>query len=327
MKRNCVLPPLPRTGLVGCSDLPISAARIGDRVALAARNVAYGERVAYQCPVLHKVERKAGQLFISFAAAEQGLVARDATDGAIRDLFLVDTAGKPIPVKAKLVGATLQIDLGDASATPEVYYAWGNRPNGNLYSQDGLPVLPFRLAPLRWTVKSCAGRSLELTSNQPLDAATAKKPTAYATSVGKVTKAELLDNGMGVRLTMDRPWKTGMPITVRFPGFTGAGRQLLVQDMTFSLLPGRTVTGDLLQEFTVGGLRRGIDPVAVITAEQPSELAPAADSRERVDAGAERRWAVRSGTTAWAADQCACRRTGLPICREQAHRAALAGQR
>lgn len=138
---------------------------LADRMALAARAMAYGEKVVHMGPVFQKVQRNGDKMTLHFANAEDGLVAKDlkelkikyprnvdvvtakeAGDGKIQDIALVTPDGSVRPVDAKVDGKTVVVQFdGDMPAGTTLYYAWRRYPAGNLYNKANLPALPFRV--------------------------------------------------------------------------------------------------------------------------------------------------------------------------------------
>lgn len=130
----------------------------GQRLALAARAVAYGEKIEYSGPVFRSARWEGARLVLSFDHAD-GLMTRvvpaspatpatsaPAASAAVTDLFVTDKDGAVLRVAtAKVENGAVVIDMGDkASAAARLYYAWRTYPQGNLFNAAGLPAAPFR---------------------------------------------------------------------------------------------------------------------------------------------------------------------------------------
>jgi len=114
---------------------------IGERLALAARAVAYGEKLVYSGPVFKSVAFKDFTATITFDSIGQGLEARN---GDLTGFELAGEDGAFVPATAKIVGDTVEVSSLGVTAPKWVRYAWSNTPTGNLFNRDGLPASPFR---------------------------------------------------------------------------------------------------------------------------------------------------------------------------------------
>jgi sialate O-acetylesterase len=112
----------------------------GERLALAARALAYGEKVEYSGPLLESARREGDEVILTFTHAE-GLSARD---GELRQ-FEAAPAGqqKFTAVKARTDGGKVRLDVTGLAGPLVVRYAWREWPDGNLCNAAGLPASPF----------------------------------------------------------------------------------------------------------------------------------------------------------------------------------------
>jgi sialate O-acetylesterase len=142
---------VPHTAMVVAIDLgewndihPGNKKPIGDRLALAARAIAYGERdVVYSGPVYRSHEVEGNRIWINFTGVGTGLIS---IDGASLTQFEVAGADKKfVWAKAKIEDNKVVV-WSDLVSTPMyVRYAWADNPAGaNLYNKEGLPATPFR---------------------------------------------------------------------------------------------------------------------------------------------------------------------------------------
>ena len=56
---------------------PVKKKPVGERLALAARGVAYGEKIEYSGPIFKSIKTKGNELVVSFDHADGGLEVRD----------------------------------------------------------------------------------------------------------------------------------------------------------------------------------------------------------------------------------------------------------
>jgi len=114
---------------------------VGARLALAARAVAYGERVEYSGPVFAGMKVRGGKTTLSFTHVGGGLVAKD---GALKGFTIAGSDNKFIPAEAVISGSTVIVSSKEVTQPVAVRYGWANVPDVNLFNKDGLPATPFR---------------------------------------------------------------------------------------------------------------------------------------------------------------------------------------
>jgi sialate O-acetylesterase len=114
---------------------------VGARLALAARAMAYGERIIYSGPVFrtHKVE--GDRVVLSFDHVGSGLIAKD---GPLRGFTIAGADKNFRPATSKIQGETVVVSSPEVSAPVAVRYGWANVPDVNLFNREGLPASPFR---------------------------------------------------------------------------------------------------------------------------------------------------------------------------------------
>jgi sialate O-acetylesterase len=119
---------------------PTDKKPVGERLALAARGLVYGERLEYSGPLFESHYVDGASVVLKFSHIGGGLVARD---GELKG-FTIAGADKVFrPAHAKIVGDTVEV-FGDQLQNPTaVRYAWANVPEGNLFNNAGLPASPF----------------------------------------------------------------------------------------------------------------------------------------------------------------------------------------
>jgi sialate O-acetylesterase len=111
---------------------------VAARLALAARSVAYGERVAYQSPLFRQVSGEPGGKRIWFDHAE-GLTSRGA---AVVGFEIAGPDRRFVPATARIDGESVVV-TGAVSKPSYVRYNWSNVVPGSLYNAAGLPMSTF----------------------------------------------------------------------------------------------------------------------------------------------------------------------------------------
>ncbi len=141
----------PRTAMVvttDCGDAndihPPRKQPVGARLALAARAVAYGERIEYSGPVFEALKVKGAKATLTFTHLGGGLVAKG---GPLEGFTLAGRDGAFHPAHAAIHGKTVVVTSDAVPSPVEVRYGWANVPDGNLFNKAGLPASPFRTPP------------------------------------------------------------------------------------------------------------------------------------------------------------------------------------
>jgi len=120
---------------------PTKKVPVGERLALAARGIAYGENVEYSGPVFQKLQAKGGKAILSFNHVGRGLEARD---GGLQGFAVCGEDKKFVWAKAEIVGKTVVVSSPEVAKPVAVRYGWADCPVVNLWNQAGLPATPFR---------------------------------------------------------------------------------------------------------------------------------------------------------------------------------------
>jgi sialate O-acetylesterase len=120
---------------------PTDKEPVGQRLALAARALAYGEKLEYSGPEFDKMSVRKDRAVISFKHTGGGLAAKG---GALRGFTIAGPDKKYVPAAAKMNGDTIEVYSDQVPAPIAVRYGWSNLADGNLYNQAGLPASPFR---------------------------------------------------------------------------------------------------------------------------------------------------------------------------------------
>ncbi len=116
---------------------------VGERLALAARGVAYGEELVHSGPVYRGHRVRGERVVIDFDHAAGGLVARGG--GAPRGFAVAGEDRRFVWAEAAIEGERVAVWSRSVPRPVAVRYAWADNPAGaNLYNRAGLPAAPFR---------------------------------------------------------------------------------------------------------------------------------------------------------------------------------------
>ncbi len=139
---------VPKTGIAVTIDLgdpqdihPKNKAPVAERLALAARAVAYGEKLVSSGPTFDKLTVDQGKVIVRFSDIGGGLVARA---GPLAGFELGRSDGTCVFADAQIRGDTVVLSSPDAPSPVAVRYAWANFPRCTLFNAEGLPAAPFR---------------------------------------------------------------------------------------------------------------------------------------------------------------------------------------
>ncbi|MBI2844480.1 MAG: sialate O-acetylesterase [Armatimonadetes bacterium] len=113
----------------------------GARLALAARAIAYRQRITYQGPVYRSLRIEGDRAIISFDWADAGLEARG---GELTGFAVAGADGKFLTAKAEILGSEVAVWSPDVPHPTAVRYGWSGYPVVNLFNKEGLPASPFR---------------------------------------------------------------------------------------------------------------------------------------------------------------------------------------
>ena len=127
---------------------PKQKAPVGQRLALAARAIAYAEEdLVYSGPVFSESETKGNKVTLEFDHVGSGLMSKG---GSLRGFAIAGKDGKFVAATAEIVtekdkpASTIVVHSPEVSEPAAVRYGWANYPTGNLWNKDGLPASPFR---------------------------------------------------------------------------------------------------------------------------------------------------------------------------------------
>jgi sialate O-acetylesterase len=139
---------LPKIGMAVITDVgdkddihPTNKRVVGQRLALAARGVAYGERIPYSGPIARRVTFSRGQATVTFAFDHGGLMAKG---GELTGFSVCGTNREWVWANARIRGSRVIVSSPDVKEPIAVRYGWSDFPVVNLYNKAGLPASPFR---------------------------------------------------------------------------------------------------------------------------------------------------------------------------------------
>ena len=141
---------VPNTGMAVAIDLgewndihPDRKKEVGERLALAAEKIAYGENIVYSGPIYQSSSINGNKIIITFSNIGSGLISNDEEE--LSEFAIAGADKKFVWAKAKIEGDKV-IVWNDNIANPMyVRYAWADNPvNPNLFNKEGLPASPFR---------------------------------------------------------------------------------------------------------------------------------------------------------------------------------------
>ena len=114
---------------------------VGERMALAARGIAYGEKIEYSGPVYKSMKVDGNKIILTFTHTGSGLVAKNA---ALKDFTIAGSDKNFVPAKAEIVDNTVVVSAESVTNPEAVRVGWRLCPQMNLYNKEGLPASPFR---------------------------------------------------------------------------------------------------------------------------------------------------------------------------------------
>ncbi|MFD1819846.1 sialate O-acetylesterase [Pseudarcicella hirudinis] len=141
---------LPSVGMATIIDIgeagnihPKNKQDVGNRLALSARKIAYGEEnVIHSGPMYQDMVIEGNTIRLTFNSIGSGLTA---SNGALKGFTIAGDNHQFVWANASIEGNTIVVSSPEVQKPVSVRYAWANNPEGcNLYNQEGLPASPFR---------------------------------------------------------------------------------------------------------------------------------------------------------------------------------------
>ncbi|PYM16018.1 MAG: sialate O-acetylesterase [Verrucomicrobia bacterium] len=139
---------LPKVGLAVITDVgdkddihPTKKAPVGGRLALLARNIAYGEKVECCGPRYRQMRVKGNQVILDFDHVGGGLESRG---GRLRGFAVCGPDKRFVWADANVDDGKVIVSSPQVGKPVAVRYGWADYPVVNLFSREGLPASPFR---------------------------------------------------------------------------------------------------------------------------------------------------------------------------------------
>jgi sialate O-acetylesterase len=141
------------TAMVVASDIgewndihPLNKQAVGERLALAAQKLAYGnKKLVASGPNAVAVKKTKEGLLVSFDKNGGKLSIKDGN--VLRHIAIAGADKKYVWANAKIQGNQLLVSSDKVTDPVSVRYAWADNPEGaNLYNTDGLPASPFEVS-------------------------------------------------------------------------------------------------------------------------------------------------------------------------------------
>ncbi len=157
---------VPNTGMAVAIDLgewndihPDNKKTVGERLALIAEKIVYGENIVYSGPLFQSATIDGKKITISFTNIGNGLVANDGEK--LREFSIAGADKKFVWAKATIENDKIIVTSDEVANPLYVRYAWADNPDVNLYNKvarpparagtdgdgsvgRGLPASPFR---------------------------------------------------------------------------------------------------------------------------------------------------------------------------------------
>lgn len=121
---------------------PTNKEPVGARLALAARSLAYGEKIQSRGPEFKAARFADGKAVVSFDFVGKGLLSKG--EGPMGGFSLAGEDQQFYPATAVIVGETVEVSSPQVPSPKAARYAWDNWMETPLFNADGLPAAPFR---------------------------------------------------------------------------------------------------------------------------------------------------------------------------------------
>jgi sialate O-acetylesterase len=139
---------VPNTALIVTTDCgdsldihPPLKQPVGERLSLAARALAYQQKIEYSGPLYQSCKIKKNKVILTFSHSGGKLIAKGKT---LQGFSIAGANQKFIPGNAGIKGKKVVVTADLVRKPVAVRYGWENVPDGNLYNDHNLPASPFR---------------------------------------------------------------------------------------------------------------------------------------------------------------------------------------
>lgn len=146
---------LRNTGMAVTTDIgdakdihPTNKLDVGLRLALAARSVAYHQKLTYAGPMYQSMQVKGKEIHIRFTHTSEGLAVKSDIKNSVlpqlKGFGIAAEDGRFVWANARIAGNEVIVYSDEIKKPVAVRYNWADNPPGNLINKDGLPAAPFR---------------------------------------------------------------------------------------------------------------------------------------------------------------------------------------
>jgi sialate O-acetylesterase len=139
---------LPKVGMAVITDVgdkdnihPAKKELVGARLALAARGIAYGERIEYSGPIYRNMKIKGDTVVLSFDHVGNGL---ESQNGELKGFAICGADKKFVWATADIQGERVVVSSREVPQPVAVRYGWADFPVVNFWNKADLPASPFR---------------------------------------------------------------------------------------------------------------------------------------------------------------------------------------
>jgi sialate O-acetylesterase len=124
---------------------PLNKKEIGERLALWAEHLAYGDKqIVYAGPLVKSATLNDNQVVLRFDHMGKGLITNDKLP--LYHFAIAGADKKYVWAQAKIEGDSVIVWNDSIMEPTAVRYAWADNPRGaNLYNMEGLPASPFEV--------------------------------------------------------------------------------------------------------------------------------------------------------------------------------------
>jgi sialate O-acetylesterase len=141
---------VPHTGMAVTIDIgewndihPLNKKDVAERLAAAARSIAYGEELVHSGPVYRSMKRKGDTIVLSFDHVDGGLTVNNGE--RLHEFTIAGPDRRFARARAEIRGNKVRVWHPDVKNPVAVRYAWADNPDrANLYNKAGFPASPFR---------------------------------------------------------------------------------------------------------------------------------------------------------------------------------------
>lgn len=121
---------------------PVRKQPVGIRLSLAARALAYNQKIEYSGPLYKSMVVKGNKAILGFSHAGKGLTA---LAGDLKGFEIKGRLSEAyVPAQATIKGRKIIVSSRQTGKPVAVRFGWANVPEVNLCNRNGLPASPFR---------------------------------------------------------------------------------------------------------------------------------------------------------------------------------------